>query len=91
MHHGDETLEHAGPLERVIARPVHRRPGLLDEIAHDPDALGRQEQDEVGVGVGRRLRPELHDAAAEVEDGRQLDRMRRWCEPYAGPPAIGLP
>jgi hypothetical protein len=31
-----ERIEHAGPVERVAARAVHRRPRLLDQVADDP-------------------------------------------------------
>lgn len=41
--------------------------------------------------MGRRLRPELDDASAEVEARHPLDRMRRRSESHVGPPPIGLP
>ena len=87
QHLVHQRVEHAGPVERVAARAVHGRTRLLHEVADDPDPLRRHEEHEVGVGVRRRLGPQLHVATAEVESRHPLDRMRRRHETQVVPPS----
>ena len=63
-----EAIERADPFARVAAERIGDR--MVDEVAGDEDALGRQPGDDVAAGVAAAEVLEFDDAAAEVDAQR---------------------